>query len=398
MKEAVIASSVRTPVGKAFKGTLRSTRPDDLAAVAMQEAIRRVPGLDPKEIEDVILGCAMPEAEQGMNVARNAALRAGLPVEISAITINRFCSSGLQSIAMAAERIMAGHGDVILAGGTESMTMIPMGGNKVSPNPWLMDHNPDAYLSMGLTAENVARKYGITREEADEFSLASHKKALAAIAAGKFKDEIVPVEVKTTVVANGANGHAAKAKTTTTLFEMDEGPRADTSLEALAKLKPAFHARGTTTAGNSSQMSDGAAATIVMSGERARSLGVKPMARFVGFATAGVPPEIMGIGPAFAIPKVLKLTGLTLGQIEVIELNEAFAVQSLAVITMLGIDPARVNPNGGAIALGHPLGCTGAKLTASILRELERRNARYGMVTMCIGGGMGAAGIFERIA
>jgi acetyl-CoA acyltransferase len=398
MREAVIASSVRTPVGKAFKGTLRATRPDDLAAIAIQEAIRRVPGLDPKEIEDVILGCAMPEAEQGMNVARNAALRAGLPVEISAITINRFCSSGLQSIAMAAERIMAGYGDVILAGGTESMTMIPMGGNKVSPNPWLMDHNPDAYLSMGLTAENVARKYGITREQADEFSLASHKKALAAIAAGKFKDEIVSVEVKTTVVANGANGHAAKAKTTTTLFEIDEGPRADTSLEALAKLKPAFHARGTTTAGNSSQMSDGAAATIVMSGERARSLGVKPMARFLGFATAGVPPEIMGIGPAFAIPKVLKLTGLTLDQVNVIELNEAFAVQSLAVIKMLGIDPARVNPNGGAIALGHPLGCTGAKLTASILRELERRNARYGMVTMCIGGGMGAAGIFERIA
>ena len=398
MKEAVIASSVRTPVGKASKGTLRSTRPDDLAAVAIQEAIRRVPGLDPNEIEDVILGCAMPEAEQGMNVARNAALRAGLPVEISAITINRFCSSGLQSIAMAAERIVAGYGDVILAGGTESMTMIPMGGNKVSPNPWLMDHNPDAYLSMGLTAENVARKYGITREQADEFSLASHGKALAAIAAGKFKDEIVPVEVKTTMVPNGANGHAAKARTTTTLFEMDEGPRADTSLEALAKLKPAFHARGTTTAGNSSQMSDGAAATIVMSGERARALGVKPMARFLGFATAGVPPEIMGIGPAFAIPKVLKLTGLTLDQIEVIELNEAFAVQSLAVIKMLGIDPARVNPNGGAIALGHPLGCTGAKLTASILRELERRNARYGMVTMCIGGGMGAAGIFERIA
>ena len=398
MREAVIASSVRTPVGKAFKGTLRATRPDDLAAVAIQEAIRRVPGLDPNEIEDIILGCAMPEAEAGMNVARNAALRAGLPVEISAITINRFCSSGLQSIAMAAERILAGHGDVILAGGTESMTMIPMGGNKVSPNPWLMDHNPDAYLSMGLTAENVARKYGITREQADEFSLASHKKALAAIAAGKFKDEIAPVEVKTTVVANGANGHAAKAKTTSTLFEMDEGPRADTSLEALAKLKPAFHARGTTTAGNSSQMSDGAAAAIVMSGERARALGVKPMARFLGFATAGVPPEIMGIGPAFAIPKVLKLTGLKLDQIDVIELNEAFAVQSLAVIKTLGIDPARVNPNGGAIALGHPLGCTGAKLTASILRELERRNAHYGMVTMCIGGGMGAAGIFERIA
>jgi acetyl-CoA acyltransferase len=276
--------------------------------------------------------------------------------------------------------------------------MIPMGGNKVSPNPWLMDHNPDAYLSMGLTAENVARKYGITREQADEFSLASHKKALAAIAAGKFKDEIVPVEVKTTVVANGANGHAAKATTTTTIFEMDEGPRADTSLEALAKLKPAFHARGTTTAGNSSQMSDGAAAVIVMSAERARALGVKPMARFLGFATAGVPPEVMGIGPAFAIPKALKLTGLKLEQIDVIELNEAFAVQSLAVIKTLGIDPARVNPNGGAIALGHPLGCTGAKLTASILRELARRNARYGMVTMCIGGGMGAAGIFERMA
>jgi acetyl-CoA acyltransferase len=407
MREAVIVSSVRTPVGKAFKGTLRTTRPDDLAAVAIQEAIRRVPGLDPNEIEDIILGCAMPEAEAGMNVARNAALRAGLPVEVSAITINRFCSSGLQSIAMAAERIMAGYGNVILAGGTESMTMIPMGGNKVSPNPWLMDHNPDAYLSMGLTAENVARKYGITREQADEFSLASHKKALAAIAAGKFKDEIVPVEVKTTVVANGANGSpsplsasglAAKPKTTTQAFEMDEGPRADTSLGALAKLKPAFHARGTTTAGNSSQMSDGAAAAIVMSGERARALGVKPMARFLGFATAGVPPEIMGIGPAYAIPKLLKLTGLTLDQIEVIELNEAFAVQSLAVIKMLGIDPARVNPNGGAIALGHPLGCTGAKLTASILRELQRRNARYGMVTMCIGGGMGAAGIFERVA
>ncbi len=398
MREAVIVSSVRTPVGKAFKGSLRATRPDDLAAVAIQEAIRRVPGLEPKEIEDVILGCAMPEAEAGMNVARNAALRAGLPVEISAITINRFCSSGLQSIAMAAERIVAGYGDVILAGGTESMTMIPMGGNKVSPNPWLMDHNPDAYLSMGLTAENVAAKYGITREQADEFSLGSHKKALAAVAAGKFKGEIVPVEVKMTVVANGANGHAAKPKTTSTVFEMDEGPRADTSLEALAKLKPAFHARGTTTAGNSSQMSDGAAASIVMSGERAKALGVKPMARFLGFATAGVPPEIMGIGPAYAIPKVLKLTGLTLDQIDVIELNEAFAVQSLAVIKMLGIDPARVNPNGGAIALGHPLGCTGAKLTASILRELERRNARYGMVTMCIGGGMGAAGIFERVA
>ncbi len=398
MREAVIACSVRTPVGKAYKGALRTTRPDDLAAVAIHEAIRRVPGLDPKEIDDVILGCAMPEAEQGMNVARNAAMRAGLPVEISAITINRFCSSGLQSIASAAERIMVGHADVILAGGTESMTMVPMGGNKVAPNPWLIDHHPDVYLNMGLTAENVARKYGITREQADEFSLASHKKALAAIAAGKFKDEIVPVEVKMTVVSNGTNGHAAKANTTTTIFDTDEGPRADTSLEALAKLKPAFHAHGMTTAGNSSQMSDGAAAAIVMSAERARALGVKPMARFIAFATAGVPPEIMGIGPAYAIPKVLKLAGLTLDQMDVIELNEAFAAQSLAVIKELGIDPARVNVNGGAIALGHPLGCTGAKLTATILRELERRKARYGMVTMCIGGGMGAAGIFERVA
>ncbi len=399
MRDAVIVSSVRTPVGKAFKGTLRSTRPDDLAAIAMQEAIRRVPGLNPAEIEDVILGCAMPEGEAGMNVARIASQRAGLPAEVPAITINRFCSSGLQAIAMAAERIMVGHADVILAGGTESMSMIPMGGNKVSPNPWLMDHYPDAYLSMGLTAENVARKYGITREKADEFSLASHKKAIAAIAAGKFNDEIVPVEViTTTAAASAGNGKPAKAVTTTVRFAMDEGPRADTSMEALAKLKPAFHVKGTTTAGNSSQTSDGAAATIVMSAERAKALGVKPLARFLGFAIAGVPAEIMGIGPAYAIPKVLKMTGLTLDQMDVIELNEAFAVQTLSVIQEAGLDPARVNPNGGAIALGHPLGCTGAKLTASILRELERRNARYGMVTMCIGGGMGAAGIFERVA
>jgi len=398
MRDAVIVSAVRTPVGKAFKGTLRATRPDDLAAVAMQGAIQRVPGLDPKEIEDVILGCAMPEAEAGMNVARIASQRAGLPAEIPAMTINRFCSSGLQSIAMAAERIMVGHADVILAGGTESMSMIPMGGNKISPNPWLMDHYPDAYLSMGLTAENLAKKYGITREKADEFSLASHQKALAAIAAGKFTDEIVPVAVQTTAVAEAANGQPAKPKTITSLFEMDEGPRADTSMAALAKLKPAFHVHGTTTAGNSSQTSDGAAAAIVMSAERAAALGAKPLARFLGFATAGVPAEIMGIGPAYAIPKVLKLVGLKLDQIDVIELNEAFAVQSLAVIQQAGLDPARINPNGGAIALGHPLGCTGAKLTATILRELERRKARYGMVTMCIGGGMGAAGIFERVA
>ena len=396
MREAVIVSSVRTAVGKAYKGTLRATRPDDLAAVAIKDALARVPGLDPKEIEDVILGCAMPEAEQGMNVARIAALRAGLPVESSAMTINRFCSSGLQAIAMAAERIMVGHADVIVAGGTESMSMVPMGGNKISPNPWLMDHYPDSYLGMGLTAENLARKYAITREQADQFSYQSHQKALAAIAACKFKDEVVPVEVSITAVENGSK--AARVKTTKTIFDTDEGPRADTSLEVLAKLKPAFHVKGTTTAGNSSQMSDGAAAAVVMSAERARAIGVKPLARFLGFATAGCPPEEMGVGPVFAIPKALKIAGLKLDQIDVIELNEAFAVQSLSVIKLAGLDPARVNPNGGAVALGHPLGCTGAKLTATVLRELERRNARYGMVTMCVGGGMGAAGIFERLA
>jgi len=400
MKDAVIVSSVRTPVGKAGRGTLRSTRPDDLAAIAMQEAIRRLPGLDPKDIEDVILGCAMPEGEAGMNIARIASQRAGLPAEVPAITINRFCSSGLQAIAMAAERIMVGHADVILAGGAESMSMVPMGGNKVSPNPWLMDHYPDAYLGMGLTAENLAKKYGISREQADEFSLASHKKALAAIAAGKFKDEIVPVEVSYTVLENGANGssNGTKPKTTKVIFDTDEGPRADTSLEALAKLKPVFHARGTVTAGNSSQTSDGAAASVVMSAERARALGLKPLARFLAFATAGCPPEEMGIGPVFAIPKALKIAGLTLDQIDVIELNEAFAAQALSVMKVAGLDPARVNVNGGAVALGHPLGCTGAKLTATILRELERRNGRYGLVTMCVGGGMGAAGIFERVA
>jgi acetyl-CoA acyltransferase len=397
MREAVIVSSVRTAVGKAGKGTLRMTRPDDLAAIAIKAAIDRVPGLAPGEIDDVILGCAMPEAEQGMNVARIAALRAGLPVETSAMTVNRFCSSGLQSIAMAAERVMVGGADVILAGGTESMTMVPMGGNKVAPNPWLMDHYPDAYLAMGLTAENLAKEYNITREQADAFSLASHQKALAAIAAGKFKDEIVPVEVHTTIVANG-DGRAPRAKTSTSIFEVDEGPRADTSMEALAKLKPAFHAHGTVTAGNSSQMSDGAAASVVMSAERARVLGVKPLARFIAFATAGYAPEEMGLGPVYAIPKALKIAGLTMDQIDVIELNEAFAAQSLSVIKVAGLDPARINVNGGAIALGHPLGCTGAKLTATILRELERRQARYGLVTMCIGGGMGAAGIFERVA
>jgi acetyl-CoA acyltransferase len=397
MKEAVIASSVRTAVGKAYKGTLHATRPDDLAAIAINGAISRVPGLDPKEIEDVVLGCAMPEAEQGMNMARIASLRAGLPVECSAITINRFCSSGLQAIAMAAERVMLGNAEVVIAGGAESMSMVPMGGNKTSPNPWLMDNYPDAYLGMGLTAENLVRKYGITREKADEFSYGSHQKALAAIAAGKFKDEIVPVEVRSTVVSNG-DGRGGRAKTATKVFDTDEGPRADTSLDALAKLKPAFHAHGTVTAGNSSQMSDGAAISVVMSADRARALGVKPLGRFLAFATAGCPPETMGVGPVFAIPKALRLAGLKLEQIDIIELNEAFAAQSLSVIGAAGLDPARVNVNGGAIALGHPLGCTGAKLTATILRELERRKARYGMVTMCIGGGMGAAGIFERLS
>jgi acetyl-CoA acyltransferase len=397
MREAVIVSSVRTPVGKAPKGTLRATRPDDLAALVIKEALARVPGFDTKEVEDVILGCAMPEAEQGMNVARIASLRAGLPVEASAMTINRFCSSGLQAIALAAERIMSGQGDVAVAGGTESMSMVPMGGHKISPNPSLMDTYPDTYLGMGLTAENLSRKYGITREQADEFSFASHQKALAAISAGKFKDETVPVEVNYVAFENGAS-NGAKPKAVKITFDTDEGPRSDTSLEVLGKLKPAFHAHGVVTAGNSSQMSDGAAAALLMSAERARALGWKPLARFLAFATAGCLPEEMGVGPVYAIPKALKIAGLKLDQIDVIELNEAFAAQSLAVIKLAGLDPQRVNVNGGAIALGHPLGCTGAKLTATILRELERRNARYGLVTMCVGGGMGAAGIFERIA
>ncbi|HXW56863.1 MAG TPA: acetyl-CoA C-acyltransferase [Candidatus Cybelea sp.] len=400
MREAVIVSAVRTAVGKAPKGTLRATRPDDLAATVIQGAVERATGLEAREIEDVILGCAMPEAEQGMNVARIAALRAGLPVASSAMTINRFCSSGLQAIALAAERIMSGQGDVAVAGGTESMSMVPMGGNKIAPNPWLVDHYPDAYLSMGLTAENLARKYGITREQADEFSLASHQKALAAISSGRFQNEIVPVAVTYAELENGTNGRSndSRAKTTTIQFAVDEGPRADTSLEALARLRPVFHAHGTVTAGNSSQTSDGAAAAVVMSAERARALGLRPLARFVAFATAGCPPEEMGVGPVYAIPKALKIAGLKLEDIDLIELNEAFAVQSLSVIKLAGLDAARVNVNGGAIALGHPLGCTGAKLTATILRELERRKAHYGMVTMCVGGGMGAAGIFERAA
>lgn len=392
MREAVIVAIARTAVGKAPRGTLRNTRPDDMAAAVIQDVLRRVPALDPHEIEDVILGCAMPEAEQGNNVARVASVRAGLPVTCSAMTINRFCSSGLQAVALAAERILAGFADVILAGGTETMSMIPMGGYHFSPNPYLMEHYPDAYMNMALTAENLARKYQIAREPQDEFALRSHQRALAAIAAGKFKEEIVPLEV----VEVSLEGND-KPQTRKIIFDTDEGPRSDTSLEALAKLKPVFHARGTVTAGNASQMSDGAAAVLVLSMDKARALGLKPLARFVGYATAGTLPEEMGVGPVYAVPKALKLAGLKLADIDLFELNEAFAVQALAVVKLAELDLDRTNVNGGAIALGHPLGCTGAKLTATLLGEMKRRKARYGMVTMCVGGGMGAAGIFENL-
>jgi acetyl-CoA acyltransferase len=379
-------------VGKAPRGTLKTTRPDDLGAIAVKGALARVPALDPVTIDDVIIGCAMPEGEQGMNIARVISFRAGLPNVAAAMTINRYCASGLQSIALAAERIRGGGAEVIVAGGTESMSYIPMGGNKIAVNPWLMENHPGSYMSMGLTAERVAKRYEITREESDQFAYESHRKALAAVAAGHFEDEIIPVPVDVTSL--NLNGKATRQ---TREFTVDEGPRADTTLEALAKLAPAFHARGIVTAGNSSQTSDGAAAAIVMSDERAIALGVTPLARFVAFAYAGCAPEEMGIGPVYAIPKALKLAGLALDEIDVIELNEAFAAQSLAVIKALDLDPARVNVNGGAIALGHPLGCTGAKLTATLLSELKRRKARYGMVTMCVGGGMGAAGIFENL-
>ncbi len=392
MREAIIASAVRTAVGKAPRGMLRATRPDDLAAYAINGALARVPQLDRGEIEDVILGCAMPEAEQGMNVARVASFRAGLPVGCSAMTINRYCASGLQAIALAAERIGAGGAEAIVAGGTESMSYVPFGGNKISVNPWLVENYPGSYLSMGLTAERVAKHYGIGREAQDAFAYQSHRKALAAIAAGRFAEEIVPVPVANTTV-NGTG----RAKTVETTFKMDEGPRADTTLEALAKLKPVFHAQGTVTAGNASQTSDGAAAAVVMSAERAAQLGVPTLARFVAFATAGCDPEEMGVGPVFAVPKALRMAGLSLEEIDLFELNEAFAAQSLAVLKVLGIDPVKVNVNGGAIALGHPLGCTGAKLTATLLGEMRRRGARYGVVTMCVGGGMGAAGIFEAV-
>ncbi|ACL23294.1 thiolase family protein [Chloroflexus aggregans] len=392
MREAVIVSGVRTAVGKAGRGALRTVRPDDLAAIVIKAAIERA-GIEPALVEDVIMGCAMPEGEQGLNVARIAAQRAGLPDSVCGVTVNRFCSSGLQTIAMAAYQIMAGQNDIIVAGGTESMSMVPMSGNKFSPNPYLAQHDPAVYLSMGLTAERVARRFEISRADQDAFALRSHQRALAAQAAGLFDSSIVPVEVE--MVEPGPDGRPQRR---VQIFTRDEGPRADTSAEALAKLKPVFAADGTVTAGNSSQTSDGAAAVVVMSAERAAELGLKPRARFVSFAVGGVEPEVMGIGPVVAIPKALKLAGLSLADIDLIELNEAFAAQALAVIRRLDLDEERVNVNGGAIALGHPLGCTGAKLTVQILDELERRGGRYGMVTMCIGGGMGAAGIFERLA
>src|SRR5262249_44282325 len=388
---AVIVSAVRTAVGKAPRGALSATRPDDMAAVAIRAAIDRVAGLRSEDIDDIYMGCAMPEAEQGMNVARVAAFRAGIPYSVPAMTLNRFCSSGLQSIAFAAERIGAGAAQCIVAGGTESMSMIPMGGHKIAPNPSLIETNPNTYLSMGLTAENLAREYRISREEQDAFALESHRRAVQAIDGGRFSDEIVPLPVHEVVVDRGPG--VVRDFT----FGTDEGPRRDTSTEALAKLKPAFKSDGTVTAGNASQMSDGAAAVVVMSEETARSLNVKPLARFVAYATAGVPPDVMGIGPIAAVPKALKQAGLKLDDICLIELNEALAVQALAVIRELGLDASKVNVNGGAIALGHPLGCTGSKLTATLLYEMQRRGARYGMVTMCVGGGMGAAGIFERV-
>jgi acetyl-CoA acyltransferase len=391
MHDAVIVSAVRTAVGKAPNGTLRGTRPDELAAAAIAEALRRAPAIAPSEIDDVILGCAMPEAEQGLNVARIASLRAGIPVEASAVTVNRFCSSGLQAIAFAAERVMCGFSSAIIAGGTESMSLVPIGGNKLAPNPTLVDRYPDVYLSTGLVAENHARESGISREAQDAFALGSHQRALAAIDDGRFVDEIVPV---TAVLVDMPDGAMPTARETR--FAVDEGPRRDTSAEALARLRPAFHIRGTVTAGNSSQTSDGAAAVIITSAERARERGLVPIGRFVAFATAGVEPERFGIGPVPAIRKALKLAGLTLDQIDLIELNEAFASQVLACLKEMPIDPDRLNVNGGAIALGHPLGCTGAKLTTTLLYEMNRRKARYGLVSMCVGGGMGAAGIFER--
>ena len=392
MEEAVIVNALRTPVGKAPRGALRSTRPDDMAATVIRELLQRTPEIASSEVDDVILGCAMPEAEQGMNMGRIAALRAGLPDSVPGMTVNRFCSSGLQSIALAAERIRGGGADIIIAGGAESMSLIPQAGHKMAPNPTLMETMPQVYINMGLTAEKVVARYEVPRELQDEFAYRSHMKALAAQQEGKFDDELVPLEVEFTAVDNGS------AKTQTVRFERDEGIRPDTSLEKLAALKPVFHVRGSVTAGNSSQTSDGAGAALVMSATKARQLGLQPLARFVSFATAGVPPEIMGVGPVVAIPKALALAGLNLDDIDLIELNEAFAGQALAVMRLAGLNPEITNVNGGAVALGHPLGATGAKLTATVLHEMQRRQIRYGMVTMCVGGGQGAAGIFERIS
>jgi acetyl-CoA acyltransferase len=392
MQDAVVVAATRTAVGKAPNGTLKTVRPDEMAAAVIGEVLRRAPGIDPRDVDDVIMGCAMPEAEQGLNVARIASLRAGVPVDASAVTMNRFCASGLQAIASGAEHIMCGFADIVVAGGTESMSLVPMGGNKVCPNPTLVDEYPDVYLSTGLVAENHARDYSISREEQDGFALRSHQRAVAAIEAGRFAEEITPLTFKLAVPQNGGAAGVREV-----MFAQDEGPRRDTSAEALAKLRPAFHTTGTVTAGNSSQTSDGAAAVVLMSSAAARERGLQPFARFVAYATAGVAPERFGIGPVPAIRKVLERAGLTLDQIDLVELNEAFAAQVLAVLRELPIDSDRLNVNGGAIALGHPLGCTGAKLTTSLLYEMRRRNARYGLVTMCVGGGMGAAGIFERL-
>nr|WP_290665584.1 acetyl-CoA C-acyltransferase [Ardenticatena sp.] len=391
-REAVIVAGVRTAVGKAPRGSLRTKRPDDLAADVLKGLLDRVPQLDPAEIEDVIMGCAMPEGEQGLNIGRVAVMRAGLPHSVAGITVNRFCSSGLQTIAMAAQAIEFGSADVIIAGGVESMSMVPMTGHYFAPNPHLALHYPEAFISMGLTAEKVAEKYGISRDDQDEFAYRSHQLAIKAIDEGKFKDEIVPVEVESVRVTPDGERVVRKK-----IFDTDEGPRRDTSLEALARLRPVFRADGTVTAGNSSQTSDGAAAVLLMTREKAAELGLKPLARVVSFSVGGVPPDIMGIGPVVAVPKALARAGLTMDEIDLIELNEAFAAQSLAVIRQLEMPLEKVNVNGGAIALGHPLGCTGAKLTVQIINELRRRKARYGLVTMCIGGGMGAAGVIENL-
>lgn len=392
MKSAVIVTGVRTAVGKAKRGALKNMRPEDMGAAVIQELLNRTPNLPLEEIDDVIIGCAFPEGEQGMNMARNIVLRAGLPDSVPGMTINRYCSSGLQTISLAAERIMLGQADVIIAGGVESMSLIPMTGHKLSPNPWLMENRPEIYMSMGITAEKVASRFNVTREEQDEFAARSHHRAAKAIAEGKFKDEIVPITIRERYLDEN-NKIAVKER----VFDTDEGVRPDTNVEVLAKLKPAFHAQGTVTAGNSSQMSDGAAAVLVMSEDKAKELGLTPILRYRSFAVAGVAPEVMGIGPVYAIPKALKLAGISLEDVGLFEINEAFASQAVYCVRELGIDPDKVNVNGGAIALGHPLGCTGTKLTVTLMNEMKRTNTRYGVVSMCIGGGMGAAGVFELV-